>query len=209
MTVLFTFNEPSTSDAESLTPRESVNFSNRFLTISNLLSILRVLLTVPFIIVMFSSMQENRLWGGVIIAIAALTDKLDGVLARRLDEVTEWGKILDPLADKFAIAVATIVLLLLHAIPLWLVIVIVVRDVMILAGGMYLKSQRGIVPQSNEVGKWAVGSISLTLFLLVIGIQSIVTDVLIAATVALLFISSLLYVRRFIEVMKGANFGNA
>ena len=160
---------------------------------------------MPFIIVMFSTVPDNRLWGGVIMAIAALTDKLDGVLARRLDEVTEWGKVLDPLADKIAVAVAAIVLLLLHAIPLWLVIVVVVRDVMILLGGVYLKTQRGIVLQSNEVGKWAVGIMSLMLFLMVLGIQSVATDILIAAVVVLLFISSVLYIRRFTEVMRTSN----
>lgn len=135
-------------------------------------------------------------------AIAALTDKLDGVFARRYHEVTEWGKILDPLADKIAVAVAAIVLLKLDAISLWFVIAILARDLLIFAGGMYLKRRQGVVLQSNETGKWAVGIIALTLFLMVVGIRSIVTDVLITATVILLIVSLSFYLVRFAEEMK-------
>jgi CDP-diacylglycerol--glycerol-3-phosphate 3-phosphatidyltransferase len=142
------------------------------------------------------------MWGGLIMVIAALTDKLDGVFARRYHEVTEWGKILDPLADKIAVGVAAIVLLKLDAIPLWFVIAILARDLLIFVGGMYLKRRQGVVLQSNETGKWAVGIIALTLFLMVVGIRSIVTDVLIAATLILLIVSLSFYLVRFAEEMK-------
>ena len=137
-------------------------------------------------------------------AVAALTDKLDGVFARRFHETTEWGKILDPLADKIAVGVVGIVLLVLDAIPLWFVLVILGRDIAIFTGGIYLKSSRGIVLQSNETGKWAVGVLSLTLFLMVIGVEGMVTDILIGVTLLMLFLSLAFYIARFAQVVKAA-----
>ena len=176
--------------------------AGRFLTLSNLLSISRALLTIPFALVMLSSIPNSRVWGGLIMAVAALTDKLDGVFARRFHEITEWGKILDPLADKIAVGIVGIVLLVLDLIPLWFVLTIIGRDVAIFVGGMYLKTQRGIVLQSNEVGKWAVGVLALTLFLMVIGVQGVTTDILIGATLIMLAISLVLYLVRLVGVIK-------
>ena len=183
-------------------PSTEAASSNRFLTLSNILSLSRAVLAVPFALVMLSAMPNSRIWGGVIMVAAALTDKLDGVFARKFHETTEWGKILDPLADKIGVATVAVVILYLGLIPLWFVAIVLARDALIFAGGLYLKSRRGIVLPSNEAGKWAVGIISLTLFLLVIGVQGIVTDVLMWATLAMLAISSFLYVSRFMKIMK-------
>jgi len=188
----------SNADASTANPKSA----GRFLTLSNLLSISRALLTIPFALVMLSSLPERRVWGAVVMAVAALTDKLDGVFARRFHETTEWGKILDPLADKIAVGIVGLVLLLLDVIPLWFVLTIIGRDLAIFVGGIYLKSQRGIVLQSNETGKWAVGVLSLTLFLMVIGFDGIVTDLLMGATLLMLFLSLALYIIRFADVIR-------
>jgi len=177
--------------------------SDRFLTISNLLSIARALLAIPFAVVMLTSIPPSRLWGGIIMIVAALTDKYDGVLARKYNQITEWGKILDPVADKIAVGAVAIVLLVLGNIPVWFVIVLLVRDVVIFSGGMYLKTKKGIVLQSNEAGKWTVGIVSLALFLMVLDAQSILVDFAIWASVVLLIVSFSMYVKRFMEVMKG------
>jgi len=174
----------------------------RFFTISNFLSISRALLTIPFVLVMLSEYPSSRMWGGLIMFVAALTDKYDGVLARKFNQITEWGKILDPLADKIAVGAVVLVLLHLHDIPLWLVVVVLGRDILIFIGGMYIKATRGVVLPSNETGKWAVGIISLTLFLMVLDLHSWVIDVLLCISVLLLALSFVLYIKRFIEVLK-------
>ena len=76
-----------------------MNHSSRFLTVSNLLSISRAVLIIPFVAVILSAIPGSRLWACLIMVVAALTDKFDGVLARRLHEVTDWGKILQPFAS--------------------------------------------------------------------------------------------------------------
>jgi CDP-diacylglycerol--glycerol-3-phosphate 3-phosphatidyltransferase len=168
-----------------------------------MMSVARALLSIPFAVVMLSETPSSRLWGGGIIILAALTDKFDGVLARRYNQITEWGKILDPLADKIAVAVVAIVLLILGNVPVWFVVVLLVRDVLIFLGGMYIRMKKGILLQSNESGKWTVGIVSLALFLMVLNAQSTLVDISIWASVALLAVSFSLYVKRFTEVMKG------
>ena len=134
-----------------------------FLTASNLLSLSRAILVIPFALVMLVPAEPQRIWGGVLLFAAMLTDKFDGVLARKLHQETEWGRILDPLADKVGVASVAIVLLLLGDIPLWFVVALLVRDAAIFAGGLYIRARTGVVLPSNQAGKWAVGIVGVTL----------------------------------------------
>ena len=177
--------------------------SNRFLTISNILSVARALLSIPFALVMLTAAPSSRLWGAIMMVIAALTDKYDGVLARKYNQITEWGKILDPVADKIAVSAVAIVLLILGNIPVWYVVALLIRDALIFSGGLYVKTTKGIILQSNEAGKWTVGIVSLALFLMVLNAQTILVDIFFWASVLLLLVSSSMYVKRFMNVMKG------
>ncbi len=175
---------------------------NRFLTASNLLSISRAILALPFAVVMLSPLPDKNLYGAIIMIVAAVTDKLDGVLARSLGQITEWGKILDPIADKIAVASVGIVLIILGRLPLWYVVVIVCRDLIILTGGIYLKRSKGIVLPSNEAGKWAVGIIALALFLALLGVGSPWLGIAIGGSLILLAVSLVLYGLRFAGVIR-------
>lgn len=188
--------EPGLRGAE-IPPR----ISHRFLTLPNLLSITRVLLIVPFVIVLFSSIPSARLWACLIMALAVLTDKLDGDLARKYRQTSEWGKLLDPLADKIAVGALVIVLLLLSLIPVWFAVALFARDLLILLGGLYLKAGRGLVLSSNLAGKLTVNVIALTLFAVLAGVHTVVVEVCTWITVAMLVISFTLYLREFIAVL--------
>ncbi|MFN0159520.1 MAG: CDP-alcohol phosphatidyltransferase family protein, partial [Bacteroidota bacterium] len=122
--------------------------ANRFFTISNLLSISRGLLAIPFMMVMLVPSPPSRPWAAAIMILAAITDKLDGAFARKFHQATEWGKILDPIADKVAVASVVISLLVLKEIPLWFVSVVLGRDILIFLGGMYVKAKKNIVLSS-------------------------------------------------------------
>jgi CDP-diacylglycerol--glycerol-3-phosphate 3-phosphatidyltransferase len=102
------------------------------------------------------------------IVIIWISDLLDGYFARKLNQVSELGKILDPLADKIFIISIGIILLIQNIIPLWFVIVIIVRDIIIFSGGTYLKYSKKIVPVSNWIGKISVFIIGCTLVFSVI-----------------------------------------
>lgn len=183
-------------------PEDSSPGTQRLLTVSNLLSLIRALLTLPFTLVMLSDMPDARWWGIGLLALAALTDKLDGDIARKFGQVTEWGKILDPLADKIGMAVLALVLVHLGLIPLWLMAVILARDLLILIGGLYLKARRGYVEPSNTLGKWTVGVLAVTMALALLEIKGIVLEIAIWLSVGMLVLSFGGYVQVFVRALK-------
>jgi len=87
--------------------------------------------------------------------LAVATDALDGWVARRTGTESDWGRILDPLADKIAFAAFLVCLTLLGRVPLWLVLVVVGRDLLIGAGGLAIVGRLGRPPSSNIWGKLA------------------------------------------------------
>ncbi len=175
-----------------------------FLTISNLLSISRALLSIPFALVMLLPDRPLRFWALGILLAGMVTDKLDGDLARLRGEETEWGKILDPLADKVCVAVMALVLLKLGDFPLWFVLALVVRDLLILSGGIYLKSTRGVVLPSNVAGKWAATFIAFTIIIILLNLFRDMQWILFAACAAGLILSFLMYVVRLLQAVREA-----
>ncbi|MDA0746264.1 MAG: CDP-alcohol phosphatidyltransferase family protein [bacterium] len=125
---------------------------NPFWTVSNALSLLRVVLT-PSVLWMIWAGPDYR-WGVFcVVMVMVASDVLDGHFARRRGEITRWGKILDPLADKLAIDSITIVLVLVKGLPAWVAAVVVGRDVLIVVAGVLLMGKKRIVVSSNMWGK--------------------------------------------------------
>jgi len=131
--------------------------------VSNLLSLSRFFLTLITLFFLVSPFRDKYLYSLVMIIVIWVSDLLDGYFARKRNEITELGKIIDPLADKFCVITISIVLLVQNVIPLWFVLIIVLRDVIIFSGGLYLKRKKGIVLMSNRIGKISVFIIGLTL----------------------------------------------
>lgn len=96
--------------------------------VANVLTFLRLLLVPVFIWFAVSDGTANRIAAAVIFVVAALTDKLDGHLARSRGLITDLGKLLDPIADKALVIAALAVLSYTGAMPWWITIVIVVRE---------------------------------------------------------------------------------
>jgi len=168
-------------------------------TFSNGLSALRLALAVPASLTLWASM------GGVTIALfvlAALTDILDGYLARRLDEVSDLGKILDPLADKVFVAVIVVVMLLKGLLPLWFVGIVIARDLLILFGGIVVERKTGAVLPSNYPGKIAVLVLSTTLLLIVADAGWTTVRVMEGLSLALLALSFVLYAVRGVRAFR-------
>ena len=174
-----------------------------FLTLSNLLSLFRAALVVPFTLVMILPEEPLRLAAAGIVALGMLTDKFDGVIARARGEETEWGRILDPLADKICVAAMALVLMKLGDIPPGFVAALLARDLLILAGGLYIKKRRGLVVPSNAVGKWTVTAIAVTLLVAILGLFPGIRWVLIAVCSAGLLVSLLFYAARFVQIVRG------
>lgn len=146
--------------------------------ISNLLSFSRFVLLIPLIFFLVSPNSNYYLFSSIIIIFIWISDLLDGYYARKRNEVSELGKIIDPLADKMIVISITIILLLQGILPFWFFIVIVLRDLIILSGGLFIKQKYGIVLQSNWVGKLTVFTIGFTLLnmILIKGLTSSSTN---------------------------------
>jgi len=133
---------------------------NNIFTISNGLSFLRLLLSIPLY---FSIIGNNYSAAVIICLLAYLTDLGDGYLARKLNQITEFGKIIDPLSDKVFVFVFVITLFIQGRIPFWFFAVIASRDLLILLGGLFMASKVKKIPASNLFGKGAVLLIGITL----------------------------------------------
>ena len=131
--------------------------------IPNLLSLARIAL-IPFLGYFVARTDKTSMIISVgLMAVAGITDGLDGYLARRLGQVSRLGIALDPVADKI-FAAALIVLLIIHrGMPIWLGAIIVGRDLIILAAGSILLQGRKITLPSNLTGKYAFFSIIMLL----------------------------------------------
>lgn len=170
----------------------------RIWTISNLLSFSRVVLLAPLAYFLYADIPNSRVWAACVIVVAASTDFLDGYLARRLHQVTDFGKILDPLADKIDAGVSALLLVAVGALPVWYVVVVVVRDVLILMGGIYIKTKKNIITQSNWPGKITMCSIALVILLAVLGMPALegFLKVMIWLSVLMMVVSMVVYVQR-------------
>jgi CDP-diacylglycerol--glycerol-3-phosphate 3-phosphatidyltransferase len=112
------------------------------------------LLGVPLLLVLLQSPSPaQRWWAAGIFLVAAGTDWLDGYLARRLDQVTDLGKFLDPLVDKLLVLAPLLMLIELGQVPAWGVFLIVAREITISGWRVNPALQGGAVPGANLWGK--------------------------------------------------------
>ncbi len=132
-----------------------------------------------------------------------LTDILDGYIARKFNMITEFGKIIDPLADKICIIILGIILLNLKLIPLWFVLIIIIRDVLILLFGLYLNIKHKTTLMSNYPGKIAALIIGIILLLSITNIELLKTinSYLIYISILLILLSSYIYLKRFLKTI--------
>ncbi len=129
----------------------------------NLISLFRLLLFIPFIF-LFQLMKVDdhyRYYILVLILIAFISDLLDGYIARKTNQISELGKIIDPLADKVLIALIVFNLFVMDMIPSFFFLIIILRDIFIFLGGLYIKRKIGKVLPSNLLGKATVFSIGI------------------------------------------------
>jgi cardiolipin synthase len=122
----------------------------RFATIPNMLSLLRLAMLGPTV---WALITRRNLLAFILFVASSLTDALDGWIARHFHQESEWGKILDPIADKLTLNTLAMILAFQGRIPLFLALIVLGRDVAILAGSLLLLTSKTFVPQSNWAGK--------------------------------------------------------
>jgi CDP-diacylglycerol--glycerol-3-phosphate 3-phosphatidyltransferase len=116
------------------------------------LTLLRIFI-VPLLVALLLTKGKNMdLWAVTVFLIAAVTDLLDGYLARKRSQVTTLGILLDPIADKLLISAAFISLVELHMVPAWMVVIIVGREFAV-SGLREISSAEGFALEASELGK--------------------------------------------------------
>ena len=123
------------------------------MNIPNMLTLLRIIMIPIFYIVFFSDITNSSLFAVLIFIIASLTDWFDGFLARKWKVVTNFGKIMDPLADKLLVMTALVCLLSSFRIPAWAVIIILSRE-MAITGLRIIAASEGVVIAADKLGKF-------------------------------------------------------
>ena len=149
----------------------------------NTLTISRILLVPLLVAVLLTRTERWELIGGAIFAVAALTDVLDGYLARRRREITTLGVMLDPVADKILISSAFISLVQLGLAPAWMVVVIVGREFAVTGLRMVAISQSIQIPASI-LGKGKMATQVVAILLLILG-EKFLGPVVVVGRVAL------------------------
>jgi CDP-diacylglycerol--glycerol-3-phosphate 3-phosphatidyltransferase len=142
----------STASSATIPARAAV--ASPLAQIPNALTIARLALIPVFIVLMVRAGHDPSWPAGIVFGIAAITDQIDGFLARRWHVESQFGKIADPLADRLMIDAAVILLVAYGRLPWIGLIIIVGRDVLLLAGSSFL-APRGLDIEVNTVGKAA------------------------------------------------------
>jgi cardiolipin synthase (CMP-forming) len=136
---------------------DTVPASSAVLTVPNILSFSRIALIPLFC--WLSANEETRLGGILLFVLVVSTDWVDGYVARRTGQVSELGRILDPVADRLAIAAALITFAFIGIFPFWAMLLILLRDIVLLLGAGLLLWGRGIRVDVRWIGKIATFSL--------------------------------------------------
>ncbi|AFZ47648.1 CDP-diacylglycerol--glycerol-3-phosphate 3-phosphatidyltransferase [Cyanobacterium stanieri PCC 7202] len=135
------------------------------MNLPNTITLIRIVLIIPILWCLYQPIEIYQWWAFSLFLIAALTDWLDGYLARKLDQITDLGKFLDPLTDKILVIAPLLVLIERQIIPAWGVFLILVREITI--AGWRVNPQQKTVSGANLWGKFKtvtqIGAIALLL----------------------------------------------
>ena len=176
------------------------------MNLPNKLTILRVIMIPFFLVALFVDGIPAGKWIALaIFIIASFTDMLDGKIARKYNLITNFGKFMDPLADKLLVSAALIALIPLGKIPAWIVIVIISRE-FIISGFRLIASDNGIVIAASYWGKIKTVTQMVMIVLLIADFSNSIIDVLetvfIYLALALTVISLLDYLIKNKNVLK-------
>ena len=179
------------------------------MNIANKLTLLRVILVPFFAFFMLAGdiVPYSYLWAAVIFAVASITDTADGKIARKYNLVTNFGKFMDPLADKLLVCSAMICLVDLKLIPVWVVLIIIARE-FIISGFRLVASDNGIVIAASYWGKFKTTFQMLMVIVIIFNINlqlgwlNILGTILIYVALVLTVVSLIDYIAKNKDVLK-------
>lgn len=172
----------------------------------NGVAVIRIMAIPVILLLLFSTGRVFQMITALVFLLVALTDMLDGYFARRQKMVTTVGKFLDPLADKLLIVTALIALISARGIPLWMVIVIVGREIAV-TGLRGIAMSEGIVISSSMIGKYKTAFEMTSIFCLILNGPFLSIDfhvigmALLWVALILAVVSGIDYFRKFLKTI--------
>ena len=174
------------------------------MNLPNKLTMFRVILIPFFVLFMLVDITTADKWIALaIFIVASLTDLLDGKIARKYNLVTNFGKFMDPLADKLLVCSALICLVEMAKLPAWMVIIIIARE-FIISGFRLIASDNGVVIAASYWGKFKTTFQMVMICLLIADIDalSLITNVIVWIALILTVVSLIDYLLKNKDIMK-------
>jgi CDP-diacylglycerol--glycerol-3-phosphate 3-phosphatidyltransferase len=174
------------------------------LNIPNALTVIRILLVPVLVVALLDESGDGDILAAAVFAIASLTDAMDGYIARRRNSITDFGKLMDPIADKLLIIAALFALVELNRLAAWVAMVIVAREFAVTVSRIYA-TQQGVVIAANWWGKAKTIVQVLAIFCLIAFYPApLWVDLLVYVAVAITVISGLDYFFGLRKTMRAA-----
>ncbi len=179
-----------------------LGIQGKFLTAANLLTMSRAILIVPTIYLVVLGEPIHLIFAAVLAIVMIATDILDGYVARKTDTVSEWGRLLDPLMDKFCITLAVLAGVWYKGFPVWMAVIVIGRDILIIVFSLFVRQKIKKTLMSQPLGKAAAFVISVTLIAYLLE-ADVVKVYLLYLSLILLIVSGIYYAYRALVAVKG------
>lgn len=179
------------------------------LTLANFLSAIRIVVIIPFVI-FFNS--EHYLYAAFMLVLSAISDFLDGIVARAFDQVTALGKILDPIADKMTLIAVLVCICTMFPVIVYFAAVLIIKDVLMLIGGGLLIKKKITPPSAKWYGKVGTAMFYFSVLLMVVlkiiyrvEVSDVLVVILFTLTTAMMLFAVIKYFLTFMSLIKESN----
>lgn len=163
----------------------------------NFLTLLRIMAVPVVVVALLAEIDDGDVIAVVVFAVAAMTDGLDGYIARRQNSITTFGKLMDPLADKLLVVAALIALVSLDRLEAWIAMVIIAREFAI-TGLRSVAVEQGVVISASYLGKLKTAvQVAAIIALIATNPAPLAVDLLVYAMVVITVISGVDYIASF------------
>lgn len=186
---------------------KTVEVTGKVFTFSNIISFSRFFIAFPIVFLHYNNGLSNSPLIYALIAYAAVSDYLDGLVARKTNTVSEVGKVIDPVSDKLCAVVLFIYTVWLGWVPLWFLLINVARDTLIMIGSSFIKIKYGKVAMSTLTGKLYVNILAAYWIAVFFFRDAIIAhEYLLYIATVFMVISFIAYLLRYRAIMNGATF---
>lgn len=167
---------------------------------ANKLTILRVLMIPAFLLVLYLQVPGANYWALGIFVVASLTDMLDGYIARHYNQITDFGKFMDPLADKCLVTAAMLWFVEIGQMPAWVVLIVIVREFGV-SGLRMVAADKGRVIAAGWSGKVKTASTMVCIVLMLLPISIWINNICVAVIVLTTVYSGVEYFMKNLDVL--------